>query len=119
MAYLQIFVRCIALQPYHTAAGVIKPDASLVKKCLDFIKFETLGCFNAEMVAVSVEYMAHYAPHVVNPVWIEKLHRPALRLWRERAQHQQFGIVGYEWFKRVAFNNLFHKNKVLYARQNY
>jgi hypothetical protein len=50
------------------------------------------------MIPVAKEHLALDAPMVVDEVGIEKVHAPALALWREATQEQQPCIL---WQKRT------------------
>lgn len=63
-----------------------------------------------EIIFIRKKDYSENAPHVVLQVRVEKIHTPALFLWRKASQHQQYSVCRQERFQRVSFygrNNLF------------
>jgi hypothetical protein len=64
----------------------------------NLVDLKAFGSEINEMILVAKEYLALDTPMVVDEVGIEKVHAPALALWREATQEQQPCIL---WQKRT------------------
>ena len=56
-----------------------------------------------EMLFITEKQIAEDAPHIVLEIGVIERHAPTLGGRRKRAQHQQSGILGQEWFKGMSF----------------
>jgi hypothetical protein len=66
----------------------------LVAERYDTLMVKTFFTLYLKVVLIPEEYISPYAPHIVYPVGIEKIHRPPLTLGREAAEHKQSCPLG-------------------------
>ena len=79
--YLEELVRCVILQAPYLASGVVERDTLGSAELNNAFLVETFFAFYLKVMPVAVEDMPENPPHVVNPVGVEKLHRPSCS-WR-------------------------------------
>lgn len=98
---LKELVRSIVLQASHGGGGVVEAYALVHQKGDDKVQAECLCRGINEMVLVTKENQALYAPMVVDEVGIVEVHAPAFPLRREAAQEEHTAVLWQEWVQRM------------------
>lgn len=101
---LQELVRGIVLQASHGGGGVVEAYALVHQEGDDKVQAECLCRSVHEMVLVTKENEALYAPMVVDEVGIVEVHAPAFPLRRETAQEEHTAVLWQEWVQRMVLH---------------
>lgn len=98
---LQELVRGIVLQTANGGGGVVEAYALVHQEGDDKVQAEGLCRGVHEMVLVTKENEALYAPMVVDEVGIVEVHAPALPLRRKTAQEEHTAVLWQKGVQRV------------------
>ena len=114
---LQELVRGIVLQAAYGGGGVVEAYALVHQEGDDKVQAEGLCRGVHEMVLVTKENQALYAPMVVDKVWIVEVHAPALPLWRETAQEEHTAVLWQKGVQRMVLYPIDGAGNVLYVEE--
>ena len=114
---LKELVRGIILQAAYGGGGVVEAYALVHQEGDDKVQAEGLCRGVHEMVLVTKENQALYAPMVVDKVWIVEVHAPALPLWRETAQEEHTAVLWQKGVQRMVLYAIGGKGDVLYVEE--
>lgn len=110
---LQELVRGIVLQASHGGGGVVEAYTLVHQEGDDKVQAEGLCRGVHEMVLVTKEDEALYAPMVVDKVGIVEVHAPSLPLRRETAQEEHTAVLWQEGLQRVVLHPIGGEGDVL------
>lgn len=110
---LKELVRSIVLQASHGSGGVVEAYALVHQEGDDKVQAEGLCRGINEMVLVTKENEALYAPMVVDEVGIVEVHAPTLPLRRETAQEEHTAVLWQEGVQRVVLHPIGGEGNVL------
>ena len=110
---LQELVRGIVLQASHGGGGVVEAYALVHQEGDDKVQAECLCRSVHEMVLITKENEALYAPMVVDEVRIVEVHAPSLPLRREAAQEEHTAVLGQKGVQRVVLHPIGGESNVL------
>ncbi len=72
--YFEELVRGVILGSAHHSGCIIEGYVLSIAELSNALGVEGFCVWNFKVVFVAKEYKPHNSPHIVNPIWVEKLH---------------------------------------------